>query len=374
MRTAAIYARVSTSGQAKDGTSLDTQTDACRECAQKHGYEAIKVVREDMSGARLDRPGLDSIRDMADRGEIEAVVVYDPDRLSRNLGHLMLFMEEFQRQQVQLLFVNAPQDDSPEGRMLMQLRGAFSEYERTKIIERTRRGKERTIRNGKVLGSRCVSYGYRYSSDFKDFGIDSDQAVWVEHIFAWMVTDHTPVRTIARRLNDTQVPTKTGTGKWTCGTIYSILTNPVYKGLWTWNKRKVIHNPTSTAKRREKKIARPPEEWITVEVPAIVSPEVWEAAQRQLQRNKEQSTRRMKSQYLLRGLLYCQTCNLRLGGHSRPRKDPTAGIASTPAQAATCSGLQNLAGAIAITRISWNLLCGQRSCASSVMKPYYAAT
>jgi site-specific DNA recombinase len=86
MKTAAIYARVSTSGQAKDGTSLDTQADGCVAYAQAHGMTVATVYKDDVSGAQLDRPGLDSIRDMAERGEIQALIVFDPDRLSRNLG------------------------------------------------------------------------------------------------------------------------------------------------------------------------------------------------------------------------------------------------------------------------------------------------
>src|SRR5262249_5829594 len=153
--------------------------------------------------------------------------------LSRNLGHLMLLMEEFARYQVQLRFVNAPDDGSPESRMLLQLRGAFSEYERSKITERTRRGKEGTIRNGKIMGSRFVAFGYRYTDNYQTFEICPEEAVSVEKIFTWIVEDHLKIRAVAQRLNEAHVPTKQGGAKWTCGTVHSILKNPVYKGEWT---------------------------------------------------------------------------------------------------------------------------------------------
>src|SRR5215216_4924261 len=140
MKAAAIYARVSTAGQAKDGTSLDTQTEACREYASANGYNVVVEFRDDVSGAILNRPGLDKVRDMAQAGEIQAVIVNEQDRLSRSLAHTYLLVEEFEGSSVRLLFVNEPDDPTPEGKMLFGMKGLFKEYERTKIQERCRRG------------------------------------------------------------------------------------------------------------------------------------------------------------------------------------------------------------------------------------------
>ena len=104
--------------------------------AQAQAMTVAAVYKDDVSGAQLGRPGLDNIRDMAERGDFQALVVFDPDRLSRNLEHLMLLIEEFDRNKVELVFVNAPHENTPEGMMLLQIRGMFAQYERTKTRER----------------------------------------------------------------------------------------------------------------------------------------------------------------------------------------------------------------------------------------------
>src|SRR4051812_16579644 len=116
MKTAAIYARVSTTGQAEDGTSLLTQTEACEAWAVRHGYVVVKKVVEDKSGATLDRPGLDEIRDMAMRGEIDAVIIYKLDRLSRETGNTLALLKEFTKAGVKLESATMPIEDTPEGK------------------------------------------------------------------------------------------------------------------------------------------------------------------------------------------------------------------------------------------------------------------
>src|SRR4051812_44614805 len=130
MKTAAIYARVSTADQVR-GTSLDTQVDECRAFAQQHGYTVVKTIREDISGALLARPGLDELRAMAEAQQIEALIVAEQDRLSRDFAHTLFLVQEFERYQVDLVFVREPREDTAEGKMLFQMKGMFKEYERT---------------------------------------------------------------------------------------------------------------------------------------------------------------------------------------------------------------------------------------------------
>src|SRR4051812_23388941 len=110
MKTAAIYARVSTTSQAKDGTSLTTQLEICRDYAKEHNYSVVKEIVEDISGAVLTRAGLEQIRNLAEAGEIEAVICLDPDRLSRNLAHMLVLTQEFQRHNVALIFISMPKE------------------------------------------------------------------------------------------------------------------------------------------------------------------------------------------------------------------------------------------------------------------------
>lgn len=325
MKTAAIYARVSTADQVR-GTSLDGQVESCTTYAQEHGYKVVKVVREDMSGATLARPGLESIRDMVAAGDLDALIVFDPDRLSRSLAHLMLLTEEFEQRRADLVFVNAPREETPEGRMLFGMRGLFAEYERTKIAERTRRGKERRAREGRLPGIGAgVPFGYTFTPGDAQFEVLESEAQWVRQIFEWLVLEGCSLREITRRLDNAAVPTKRQGVCWHRSTVQNILRNSLYCGDFYWNKTQAIatrkHREGSATKRaKSTQVARPREEWIKMEAPAIVNREIFEGAQRKLRHNQQvASGRRTETPALFKGLLVCAQCNRRLGAHTVKR-------------------------------------------------------
>src|SRR5919108_2381970 len=158
---AAIYVRVSTEDQGK-GFSIPTQIEACQQLAAAEGYrvpESHVLIDEGISGTTMDRPGLRTLRDLVNTKAIAAVVVHDPDRLSRNLGHQLLLAEEFERASVKLLIVSHPMEQGPEGWLFFQMRGALAEYERAKTLERTRRGKIGRAKAGHPPGGQ-VPLGY----------------------------------------------------------------------------------------------------------------------------------------------------------------------------------------------------------------------
>ena len=143
MKTAAIYARVSSDKQ-KEEKTIASQTAALTEFARKEGYDVPRewiFEDEGFSGASLVRPGLERLRDLAAEGQIEAVLVYSPDRLSRKYAYQILLTEEFARNGVETVFVKAPKSDTPEDQLLLQFQGMIAEYERAQILERSRRGK-----------------------------------------------------------------------------------------------------------------------------------------------------------------------------------------------------------------------------------------
>ena len=320
MNTAAIYARVSTADQIK-GTSLDGQIEACRQFAKANNYTVIKEVAEDISGAMLARPGLDSIRDMAARGELAAVIVFDPDRLSRVLGHLMLLTEEFDTRRASVAFVNAPREDTPEGRMLFGMKGLFAEYERTKIMERTRRGKERRVKEGRVVLSWAVPYGYKFIKGQGRLEPIASEAIWAVKIFEWCALEGCSLGEITRRLEGAGVITKRGANTWQRSTIQRILSNHVYMGIWYYNKRESVvpRKPRKEANRQKKGSRgwKPKTEWIGVAVPALISPGLFEAAGKQLKRNLELSPRNHKYFYLLSGLVTCAACGYKMSGTTK---------------------------------------------------------
>ena len=183
---AAIYARVSTEDQGK-GFSIPTQIEACQKLAEREGYmvpETHVLVDEGVSGTTMDRPHLRRLRDLVNTKAITAALIYDPDRLSRNLGHQLMLAEEFERANVKLLIVSYPLEPGPEGWPFFQMRGALAEYERAKLLERTRRGKVGRIQAGYAWGS-GAPFGYRYVGEPRKgrWDVDDEEASIVRRIF-----------------------------------------------------------------------------------------------------------------------------------------------------------------------------------------------
>src|SRR5579863_5443043 len=164
MRRAAIYARVS-SDQQREANTIASQTASLIEFALGHDLEVPKEwVFEDegYTGATLERPGLERIRDLAAEGQIQVVLAYAPDRLSRKYAYQILLIEELARHGVETLFVKAPQGASAEDQLLVQFQGMIAEYERAQILERSRRGKRHRARAGQINVLSGAPYGYRY--------------------------------------------------------------------------------------------------------------------------------------------------------------------------------------------------------------------
>src|SRR4030095_14755910 len=164
MRMAAIYARVSSEQQREEHT-IGSQTAALIEFARTLELEVPKgwvFEDEGYSGATLERPGLERVRDLAAEGQIQVVLAYAPDRLSRKYAYQILLIEEFARHGGETLFVKAPQGDSAEDQLLVQFQGRIAEYERAQIVERSRRGKRHRAQSGEVSVMSGAPYGYRY--------------------------------------------------------------------------------------------------------------------------------------------------------------------------------------------------------------------
>jgi site-specific DNA recombinase len=156
-KPAVIYARVSSDRQ-KENQTIASQTAALKEYALAHGYLVpAEWVFEDegYSGASLIRPGLEAMRDLAAQGQIEAALVYSPDRLSRKYAYQVLLVEEFARCGVSVVFLKSPSGETPEDQLLVQFQGMIAEYERAQIAERSRRGK----RHGSTRRRQCIVGG-----------------------------------------------------------------------------------------------------------------------------------------------------------------------------------------------------------------------
>jgi len=163
-KPAAIYTRVSSDRQ-KENHTIGSQTAALVQYAQTHGYAVPPewvFQDEGYSGASLVRPGLEALRDLAAQGQITAVLIYSPDRLSRKYAYQVLLGEELGRCGVEVIFLKAPTGDSPEDQLVVQFQGMIAEYERAQIAERNRRGKRHRAQQGMANVLSGAPYGYRY--------------------------------------------------------------------------------------------------------------------------------------------------------------------------------------------------------------------
>jgi site-specific DNA recombinase len=294
---AAIYARGSTEDQGK-GFSIPTQIEACQKLAEREGHtvpESHVLIDEGISGTTMDRPGLRRLRELVQTQAIAAAIVYDPDHLSRNLGHQLLLAEEFERVRVKLLIVSHPLEPGPEGWMFFQMRGALAEYERAKLLERTGRGTVGRIQAGHAWAS-GVPFGYRYVPEPHGGrgDVDDDEAALVRRIFALCVSGMS-TRSIATQLTAERLPTPSErhhnhqsykvlpAGVWGQQTVRQMLSNTAYPGEAIWGKQQ---NVTKTTRRR-----RPEHEWVRLEVPPIIGADTFEAAQQALHNHQRWASR-----------------------------------------------------------------------------------
>jgi site-specific DNA recombinase len=322
----ALYARVSTSQQQHEGT-VESQRRSLKQHIQHHGWSLLpehEYIDDGISGARLDRPALDRLRDAARRGEFDAVVILSPDRLARNYAHQWLLIEELEKMNTQLIFLQHPFGDSAQGKLLTQMQGMIAEYERAQIAERTRRGRLEKARHGEFMPWAYTCYGYRYLP--KRHGcapqvmIDPVEAAVVRDIYRALVEEQLSCRQITKRLNAAKTPTPTGKNAvWQPATVRNILTNRVYAGQARYNYRQPVL--PQYRKKEEHRLQylktgrsyRAESEWVWSDAPAIISVELFEKAQLQLQRNAAIARKMYQPasrRYLLRTLVKCGECGL----------------------------------------------------------------
>ena len=239
----ATYSRVSGDQQAKDGT-IASQLEAL---TQRVASDALKCesdlcfVDDGYSGDILVRPGLERLRDQAAAGVIDRLYVLDPDRISRKYAYQVLILEELTRCGVEVVFLRNPPGCGPEANLLLQVQGMIAEYERAKILERCRRGKQYAARHGSVNVLSGAPYGYRYVGKHEGDGearyqVVANEARVVRKIFTWVGQDRCSIGEVCRRLKSEGVPTRTGKTAWDRSVVWSTLKNPAYKGTAAFGK------------------------------------------------------------------------------------------------------------------------------------------
>lgn len=301
---AVVYARVSTEEQGLR-YSLDDQVRRSREYAATHGFDVAAELRDEVSGSTLERPGLQRALELIRAGEAGVLVCLDVDRLSRETLTFMLIEEAVTKAGGELAYVLSEFESTPEGTLFKEMRVSFAAYDRRKIIWRTTTGKIAKARAGQVVGTGAAAFGYRYVLETRGnrtvrtgLALDPEQADLVREFFLRRARGDS-FGTIAR-----WAATQTGR-RWNPAVVSGILKNSVHMGRWAFRK---------TDKWGK---GRPRDEWIFVDVPPIVEPALWAAAQ-EIQRVGRLPT---KHQYLLAGLIRCGGCGHKMTG--------TSGLVST---------------------------------------------
>lgn len=314
----ALYVRVSTDDQARKGYSLDDQIEACRrhlltlECTTIEEY-----IDDGYSGEFLERPGLERLRSDLQNGMISLVAIYDPDRLSRNLTNQLIIADEIEKAGAKITFVTGDYDCSPEGRLFFSMKGAISAYEKSKIRERTSRGRRAKAVKGKIVQN-ARPFGYDWDGTNSMYIINEQEATTIRLIYDLCINHNYGSRKIALELLRRGV-LGINEHPLSISTVSRILTKEMYYGHHHLFKQKTCKTGQNTREIKD----NPPELWIPIKIPAIVTQEMWEAAQKQIQRNKKLSTRNTKYNYLFRGFLHCALCGRSMTAYARPSKRKT---------------------------------------------------
>jgi site-specific DNA recombinase len=328
---AAIYARVSTDRQSRDQT-IDSQLAALRQWARDGGHDLRPehtFTDDGYSGARLDRPALDRLRDAAHQGGVEVIAVYSPDRLARKYAYQALLLEEFRKAGCEVAFIQRPISDDPHDQLLLQIQGAIAEYEKAVLGERFRRGKLQKARAGQWVTSKAP-YGYRYVPKRDGvpghLAIEPAEAEVVRMLYDWLIDERMTVRQILKRLAAGPWRPRNGKRRWSNSVVHRLLSDSTYTGTAYANRYTYVvpRKPRSRGPRAGEATCRKPRpraDWIPIPVPAIIDESTHQNALAQLARNAVLSFRRnTRHTYLLRCLLTCRTCGLAMFGITQRNK------------------------------------------------------
>lgn len=301
--TVAIYARVSTDEQAEN-FSIPAQLELLRSYCHSMGYVIFdEYVDAGYSGTTQNRPDLQRLLNDAEEGKIQVILVYRIDRFFRSVKDLLLIVDHLDGLGVSFRSVTEPFDTTnPIGKFMLSLLGSIAQLERDTFIERSRMGKMRRAEEGYVVLTH-PPFGYDYIIPGRKTGengirrnkgergyliINDEEAETVVLIFKEYIKPDSSTYSVAELLTKLGKKTKRG-GKWTGERVYAILTDTCYIGEWLYKD-------------------------VKVQIPHIISRETFDIAHILLKDRRNMMYRETSRQYLLRGLLRCDSCGSHMGG------------------------------------------------------------
>jgi len=348
-KRAILYARVSTDEQARSGYSLAQQLEALRDFVAREGYEVLEEVQDaGQSGASLERPGMDRVRDLVAAGGVYVVLAQDRDRIAREPAYHYLLRREFEEHSAKIRALNDRGDESPEGELTDGILDQLAKFKRAKTAERSRRGKLRKAREGKVLAVHRPPYGFRYNEARDNYLVDAERMAVMERIFRMVGVEGYTMNATRLAFNREGVRPPSGEF-WSPKYVREAIKDDVYRshsyeevaelvspdvaarldpkkryGVWYFNRRRYVtkqvsvNGPEGRSYRRTTKVFdKPRSEWIAVPVPESGIPREWvDAAREAIKDNQRQSANGDRFWELSGGILYCAECGCRMTVHA----------------------------------------------------------
>lgn len=328
----AIYCRVSTENQEAEGTSLDTQRQRCVEYCQSHGYTVTHQLIETYSGLSLERPKLDELRQRIRNEEITGLVVYSLDRFSRDPTHGVILQEELEKHGVFLEAVTETVESTDLGKLISYIRGFAAKLEAEKLRERTVRGIKARVFDKKLPVTYRTPYGYQWDRTGKRPKLVPNGDYYTAKLIITLSLEGKSYDYIIAELKRRGILSPAGLPEWNKHTISSIIRNPVYAGQYYAFKSEVKtpkkrNGHTKRVKSSVKRLAQ--DQWHHIPEIEIVNPPMT-LEQRallldQIEQRQRLSSRNANREYLLRGMIFCDTHKGKNGAprvyHGRPKRD-----------------------------------------------------
>lgn len=317
---AVIYLRVSTEEQAERGFSIHAQREECTKKAIELGCDIASIAEfsdEGISGSILERPALIAALSLLKADDkVKYFICLDSSRLSRNVSHQLIIVDEIKKAKTQLIFIKTSYDDTPEGRFQLTVMSAVDEYERARLRFRSELGK-RAKASKKLLTHSPGLYGYDYNKDTDELSINAEEAKNIRLMYRWLIDEEIGFNAIAQRLNDLGVPTKKNK-LWQKTTVKRILSNTAYKGtlyIQRYDTADVKLNKYKDEAEKVKRKERPREDWMGVSVPIIIDEDTWNKAQDIASNARRKWRSYSKAEYLLSTLCRCGLCGSTMHGN-----------------------------------------------------------
>ncbi len=314
----AIYTRVSTEDQARDGYSIEVQQEYLLDHAKRLGWEVYKIYTDDESGYSLDRPALKEMLQDAKAKKFELIITYKLDRFSRKLKDLLNIVDELEGFGVAYKSATEPFDTTTSaGKLMFQQLGSFAEFERNRIKERVFPGMIKGVQQGNWQGARYAPYGYHYDKVKKLLEVVPEEADIVKLIYMMYLSNKTTGQ-IAEYLYRKGYKTRSG-GKFNSALVCKILKNQIYLGQLVWNRCHYDTKQHTGTRGGYKYVRNDPSKVIIAQGrhQPIICQEDFDLVQKKLRANRKGVLYRGNVfEYPLTGILYCAKCGYRYQGTS----------------------------------------------------------